>query len=122
VTPSPPPQVRALQRTERFEALHVSEHEFAAVFVTSGQFWDPVWPKLPGQASFKGRVTHSHDYRNNVDTAGKNVLFVGIGNSALDLSLEVALGDAEAVSISCRSGTTIIPVSDNEGQPIDQVP
>jgi len=45
---------------------------------------------------------------------------VGIGNSALDISLEAARAGATVV-VACRSGTNVIPVADHRGRPIDQM-
>jgi len=94
---------------------------FQAVLVASGQFHEPEWPRIKGLDGFRGTVQHAKTYRNAAELSGKRVLVVGIGNSALDISLEVARSGASSVQVAARSGTTIIPVSDYYGQPADQV-
>eukprot|EP00405_Crypthecodinium_cohnii_P051466 CAMPEP_0206608228 /NCGR_PEP_ID=MMETSP0325_2-20121206/52839_1 /ASSEMBLY_ACC=CAM_ASM_000347 /TAXON_ID=2866 /ORGANISM="Crypthecodinium cohnii, Strain Seligo" /LENGTH=547 /DNA_ID=CAMNT_0054125829 /DNA_START=272 /DNA_END=1915 /DNA_ORIENTATION=+ len=95
------------------------EH-FDAVFVAAGQFHLPMVPDIPGRDNFRGRVLHSSAYRSSKGLAGKQVLVVGIGNSALDIALEAAVEGAQ-VTILCRSGALIIPVADYFGHPVDQM-
>ncbi|CAK0828454.1 unnamed protein product, partial [Prorocentrum cordatum] len=70
---------------------------------------------------FTGVVRHSQAYRNAAGLQGRHVVLLGVGNSALDIALEAARGDAASVTIVCRGGTTIIPVADDDGRPLDGV-
>ncbi|ELR15482.1 Flavin-binding monooxygenase subfamily protein [Acanthamoeba castellanii str. Neff] len=100
-------------RTGRTETL-----EFDAVLLCCGVFWNPNLPRFPGQESFKGEAIHSHIYRVPEPYADKDVLLVGIGNSALDISLDLAQV-ARSVTISARSGSLILSVEE-AGQATDQ--
>jgi len=70
---------------------------------------------------FRGRTIHSSAYRDPRDFMGKQVVIVGIGNSALDISLEAAQSGCTSVVVLCRSGTNIIPVANYDGKPLDQM-
>lgn len=96
------------------------EHTFDAIFLCAGQFREPLVPEIPGAERFRGRVSHSAAYRNAAGLAGKRVVVVGNGNSALDISLEAARAGA-TVTVLCRSGNTVIPVADFHGRPVDQM-
>jgi cation diffusion facilitator CzcD-associated flavoprotein CzcO len=43
-----------------------------------------------GLGDFKGKVIHAHDYQTFEGFENKNVFIVGIGNSALDIAVELA--------------------------------
>ena len=96
--------------------------EFDALFICTGQFWAPKLPSLPQRwrEQFEGTVIHSSRYRNASGMADRDCVVIGIGNSALDIALEVARAGAR-VTIVCRAGTTIIPVADDAGRPVDEV-
>ncbi len=94
--------------------------EFEAVYICTGQYGGGgVWPELPGHECFTGPITHSQSYRRNESYADKNVLIVGIGNSALDLALDTS-AVAKGVLVSARrSSSLIMAVDDPLGRPID---
>ena len=54
------------------------------VMVANGHHWDPRWPEpdFPGELDDSVEVTHAHYYRNAKGYDDKNVLVLGIGNSA----------------------------------------
>ena len=87
------------------------EHRFDVLVVGNGHHWDPRLPDFPG--SFDGPALHSHHYidpTDPVDLAGKRVLVVGIGNSAVDIVSEVSRpGVAAKTFASTRSGAWIMP-------------
>jgi cation diffusion facilitator CzcD-associated flavoprotein CzcO len=60
--------------------------DYRAVLVANGHHWDPAWPSFDGV--FEGRTFHAHDYRTPDSLAGKTVVIVGIGNSAVDIACE----------------------------------
>ena len=45
---------------------------------------------FPGLDSFKGKVVHTHDYRDHVGYEDKRVVVVGIGNSGGDVAVELS--------------------------------
>lgn len=86
---------------------------YDALCVANGHHWNPRWPDPPFAGTFDGRVMHSHHYRHPkdpVDCIGKNVVIVGMGNSALDIACELGLsGHARQVYLSVRRGYYIVP-------------
>jgi cation diffusion facilitator CzcD-associated flavoprotein CzcO len=99
-----------------------AEERFDALLVCNGHHWDPSFPDFPGH--FDGPTIHSHHYidpTDPLDLADKRVLVVGIGNSAVDITSELARkGIAERVFISTRSGAWVVPKY-VFGRPADQV-
>jgi cation diffusion facilitator CzcD-associated flavoprotein CzcO len=59
-----------------------------AVVNATGSWTRPFWPHYPGR--FAGRQLHTADYRGPGEFAGKRVLVVGGGTSAVQLQLEIA--------------------------------
>jgi cation diffusion facilitator CzcD-associated flavoprotein CzcO len=59
-----------------------------AVINATGTWTHPFWPHYPG--TFAGRQLHTVDYRGPAEFAGKRVLVVGGGTSAVQLQLEIA--------------------------------
>ncbi|MBO0933425.1 flavin-containing monooxygenase [Fibrella aquatilis] len=86
------------------------EHTYDHVIVSNGHHWNPRYPDpaFPGQ--FAGQVMHSHDYKVPEQIQGKDILIVGIGNSAVDIACEAARqATGNKVVISTRSGAYILP-------------
>jgi hypothetical protein len=81
---------------------------YDALIVCNGHHWDPRWPEpaFPGQ--FNGKQMHSHDYRQPEDFAGRRVVILGVGNSAMDIAVELSY-TAEKVYLAHRRGTYIVP-------------
>jgi dimethylaniline monooxygenase (N-oxide forming) len=87
--------------------LHGGEmRRYRAVLVANGHLWDPRWPAFPGH--FDGMVIHSHDYRTADPFKDKNVLIVGIGNSAVDIAVDVCK-QARSTLLSTRRSAWIMP-------------
>ena len=61
-----------------------------AVINATGTWTRPFWPLYPGQASFGGRQLHVADYVSAAELAGKHVLVVGGGISAVQLLDEIS--------------------------------
>lgn len=85
-----------------------TRESFDAVVVANGHHWDPQWPDPPYPGTFDGRQLHAHDYREPLEFAGRRVLIVGMGNSAMDMAVELSVV-AERTYISARNGTHILP-------------
>lgn len=79
---------------------------YRAVLVANGHLWDPRWPDFPG--TFNGEITHSHHYRTSEPYRNKNVLVVGIGNSAVDIAVDVCK-QAKSTLLSTRRSAWIMP-------------
>ncbi|ASR39299.1 FAD-dependent oxidoreductase [Prauserella marina] len=73
-----------------------------AVVAASGQFTNPHRPPLPALAGYAGTVLHSADYRGPEPFAGKRVVVVGAGNSAVQIAVELALR-AEGAEVTLAS-------------------
>lgn len=59
---------------------------YDAVFVASGLFSVPNIPEIEGASEFKGKVIHSHDFRDAERYRGERVLVVGRGTSGKDIA------------------------------------
>ncbi|MFE0802649.1 flavin-containing monooxygenase [Streptomyces sp. NPDC058812] len=88
----------------------MATRRFEQVIVASGHHTDPALPDpLPeGSASFTGTVLHSLDYRDGADFAGRRVVVVGLGASAVDIAADLSRHAAETV-LSVRRGLHIVP-------------
>lgn len=62
----------------------------AGVVAASGSFSNAYVPRLPGQEGFTGEVLHVADYRRPEPYAGRRVVVVGGGNSAVQVGYELA--------------------------------
>ena len=82
------------------------ERRYRAVLVANGHLWDPRWQDFPG--TFDGHAIHSHDYRTADPFRDKHVLVVGIGNSAVDIAVDVCR-QAKSTTLSTRRSAWIMP-------------
>jgi cation diffusion facilitator CzcD-associated flavoprotein CzcO len=98
------------RRTERYRA----------VLVCNGHHWKPRWPEppFPGAEEFAGEQIHAHHYREPDALAGRRVLVLGIGNSAVDIAVESSR-IAERTLLAMRRGAWVLPKYLN-GKPIDE--
>jgi putative flavoprotein involved in K+ transport len=60
-----------------------------AVVAASGSFGHPHRPVLPGLVQFTGQVLHAAEYRSPAPFAGRRVVVVGAGNSAVQIAAEL---------------------------------
>lgn len=84
-------------------------HSYDHVIVANGHHWDPRMPDPPFPGTFDGETIHSHNYKVPDQILGKDLLVVGIGNSAVDIACEAARLHLGKVVISTRSGAYITP-------------
>jgi len=70
---------------------------FTSVVVANGHLWDPRIVEFKGH--FDGEMLHSHHYKVPEPFVDKNVLVVGIGNSGVDIAVDVCKG-AYCLSVS----------------------
>jgi cation diffusion facilitator CzcD-associated flavoprotein CzcO len=92
---------------------------YDALLVANGHHWDPRWPEPAYPGKFDGVQMHSHYYVENADFKDKNVLVVGIGNSAMDIATESSFV-ARRTFLSSRRGAYILPKY-LFGRPLDQI-
>ncbi|KAL4232850.1 Cyclopentanone 1 [Mactra antiquata] len=95
-------------------------HIFDGVLICTGHHADTNIPNFAGLDKFKGKVTHTHDYKDYHGYEDKNVLIVGIGNSGGDVATEISRIAAQTY-ISTRSGAWIWNRMSTRGKPLDMV-
>jgi len=80
------------------------------VMIANGHHWDPRWPEpaFPGELDDSVEVTHAHYYRSSEGYEDKNVLVLGIGNSACDIAVETSRV-SKMTYLAMRRGAWIIP-------------
>jgi dimethylaniline monooxygenase (N-oxide forming) len=103
-------------------ALDTGEtRSYDALLVANGHHWDPRWPEpaFPGADTFAGTQLHAHSYIDNSIFAGKRVVVLGMGNSAMDIAVESSYV-AEHTYLAARHGVWIIPKY-VFGKPVDQL-
>ncbi|WP_121750799.1 NAD(P)-binding domain-containing protein [Streptomyces sp. E2N166] len=88
----------------------MASRRFERVIVASGHHTDPALPDpLPaGSESFTGTILHSLDYRDGGDFAGRRVVVVGLGASAVDIAADLSRHASQTV-LSVRRGLHIVP-------------
>ncbi|HWI70478.1 MAG TPA: NAD(P)-binding domain-containing protein [Baekduia sp.] len=84
--------------------------EYDVVLVANGHHWDARWPEpaFPGADAFTGKQLHAHEYVDSSIFEGKNVVVLGMGNSAMDIAVEASYV-ANDVYLAARRGAWIIP-------------
>ncbi|BAJ29586.1 MULTISPECIES: FAD-dependent oxidoreductase [Kitasatospora] len=87
-----------------------SVRTFDQVVVAAGHHDVALLPNpLPaGAESFTGRLLHSMDYVDGAEFAGRRVVVVGLGASAVDIAADVSR-HAERTVLSVRNGQHVVP-------------
>jgi cation diffusion facilitator CzcD-associated flavoprotein CzcO len=114
--------VDAVRRTAggwRIELAGGDSATAAKLVVASGHNEVPNWPDPPYPGEFGGDQLHALDFGHGSDYAGRTVLVVGMGNSAMDIATDVSHHAARTL-LSVRHGSWIIPKR-LLGKPADQV-
>lgn len=104
--------VTAVERQERGWQVTVEDggsESYDAVVVANGHNWDPRWPEPAYPGSFEGSQLHAHDYRTPEVFHGRQVLVVGMGNSAMDIAVDASYVARGPVLLSARHGVHIVP-------------
>lgn len=109
--------IEPVGRRWRVRLADGKEREYGHVIVANGHLWDPRMPDFEGD--FTGTQLHSHYYRRADPFEGKRVLVVGLGNSAVDIAVDLSKR-AEHVCVSTRRSAWVMPKY-LFGRPIDQV-
>jgi dimethylaniline monooxygenase (N-oxide forming) len=81
---------------------------YDALVVANGHHWDPRWPEPPIPGSFAGEIVHSHHYTDPSQLAGRRVVVVGMGNSAMDIAVDASY-HATSTRLVARRGVHIVP-------------
>jgi putative flavoprotein involved in K+ transport len=91
------------------EVVTESGESFTApvVIAATGAFSRPHRPELPGLGSFTGTVLHSSQYRRPGEFAGRRVVIVGGGNSAVQIAIELA--EHSRVTLATRHPLRFMP-------------
>ncbi|MEU2569926.1 SDR family NAD(P)-dependent oxidoreductase [Streptomyces althioticus] len=117
-------ELTAARRTEDGWRLELTgpdgayEETVTHLVVANGHNHTPRVPEPPYPGTFEGTTSHAHTYREPSEFAGRRVLVVGTGNSAMDIATELA-GQADEVLISARRGVWVLPKT-LFGRPTDQ--
>ena len=100
-----PVKVSAVRSTDDGRLLAESDHgvwRTRGLINATGTWTRPFWPYYPGQETFLGRQLHTADYRGPAELAGKQVVVVGGGTSAVQILLEVADVAADTTWVTRR--------------------
>ncbi len=85
---------------------------FDAVIVANGHHWSERWPD-PYPGKFSGKEIHAHRYvdpSKPLNLSEQNVMVVGMGNSAMDIAVEISRPGLTAKTIlSGRRGAYVWP-------------
>jgi dimethylaniline monooxygenase (N-oxide forming) len=96
------------------------EERFDALLVANGHHWDARWPEpaFPGADTTAIEQMHAHQYRSEEQLAGKRVVVLGMGNSAMDIAVDASY-HGDAVYLAARRGAWILPKYVG-GKPVDR--
>ena len=81
--------------------------ETPRLIAATGSFGRPYRPALPGEEGFTGRILHAAEYRAPEPFAGRRVIVVGAGNSAVQIACELA--EHATVTIASRTPIRFVP-------------
>ena len=103
-------EVSTIERADDGWSVQTSEGARTARFVVvcTGVDRVPLVPGWPGADEFGGRLLHSAEYQRASDFAGRDVLVVGAGSSALEIAAQLADGRAASVRLAVRSGPLVL--------------
>jgi len=93
--------------------------DYDALVVANGHHWDPRWPEPAIPGDFTGQLLHAHDYRDRTLVEGRDVVVLGMGNSAMDIAVESSYV-ARSTVLAARRGAHIVPKY-LFGRPADQL-
>jgi len=90
----------------------------SAVLVCIGHHVFPHTPTVPGLVDFRGKVLHSHEFKDYKGLEQKRVVVVGVGNSGMDVAVELSNVSTQ-VYLSTRRGAWIVKRVGPNGVPFD---
>lgn len=80
----------------------------AHIVMATGTLGAPNIPKIPGADVFKGHLFHPVEYNGPEGFAGKRVVVIGAGNTAIDICQDLALTGVGEVTMVQRSSTCVM--------------
>jgi dimethylaniline monooxygenase (N-oxide forming) len=92
--------------------------DYDLLVAANGHHCEPNRPTLPG--SFDGEVIHAHDYHTRDQLRDRDVVVLGLGNSAMDIVAQAAKVGRSA-TLTARRGYHVLPKF-LFGKPLDQYP
>jgi dimethylaniline monooxygenase (N-oxide forming) len=97
------------------------ERRYDALIVANGHHWNPRMPEpaFPGHDTTNIEQLHAHAYLSDEQLRGKEVVVLGMGNSAMDIAVESSYV-ARRTWLSARSGVWVTPKY-LLGRPTDQI-
>jgi dimethylaniline monooxygenase (N-oxide forming) len=81
---------------------------YDALLLANGHHWNPRWPEPPIPGTFAGEQIHAHHYKQPSQLAGKRVVVVGMGNSAMDIAVDASY-HARSTTLVARRGVHVVP-------------
>ncbi|MER5376613.1 NAD(P)-binding domain-containing protein [Streptomyces sp. NPDC002553] len=97
-----------------------ASRSFTHVVVASGHNSEPSLPAPPpGSDTFTGRILHALDYHDGAEFAGRDVVVVGLGASAVDIAADLSRHAARTL-LSVRRGLHVLP-KQLFGMPLDEI-
>jgi dimethylaniline monooxygenase (N-oxide forming) len=94
------------------------QRSYDVLLAANGHHHEPNRPTFPGH--FDGEVIHSHDHTHRDALRGRDVVVLGMGNSAMDIVADAAKVGRSA-TLSARRGVYVLPKY-VFGRPLDQLP
>ncbi|KAK5111243.1 hypothetical protein LTR62_005271 [Meristemomyces frigidus] len=91
---------------------------FDKLVVASGPQNVAIMPVIPGNDIFNGEIIHSIAFKDPARYAGKTVVVLGIGNSAVDTATTL-IGHAKKIYLAHRHGAILLPRHLNNGTSLD---
>ncbi len=86
---------------------------YDVLFVCNGHHWSPRWPTPAFEGEFEGIQMHAHSYLSPFephDFRDKNIVVVGMGNSAMDIASELSQKPiAKNLWVAARRGVYVMP-------------
>ncbi|OBF63297.1 pyridine nucleotide-disulfide oxidoreductase [Mycobacterium sp. 852002-51971_SCH5477799-a] len=73
------------------------------IVLATGNYGVPAAPRWPGLDRFEGEIVHSGEFANAWPYRGRDVLVVGAGNSAADITVQLANDGARRIWLAVRT-------------------
>ncbi|KAG0592083.1 hypothetical protein KC19_1G223400 [Ceratodon purpureus] len=100
--------VTAEEKPSYNEHVKIVRYLARSVVIATGENGDPYMPSFSGEEKFTGEISHSMTYRSGEKYEGKKVLVVGVGNTGMELALDLANFGAMPTLVA-RSKIHIMP-------------
>lgn len=106
----------------RLTTEHGEVQDYDALLVANGHHWNQRWPEpaFPGHDTTSIEQMHAHQYTSDDCLRERNVVVLGMGNSAMDIAVESSYV-AKHTWLAARRGAWITPKY-FFGRPSDQMP